>query len=283
MDSQYNAIADLFGSLSVNLSDQTLPEKLGHTAEESDLLGRMSLEAGRYTEAIEHFKNAVNQRDPKDPSSRIELGAAYETTDQLPQAYRQYKKAIELNENAGEARVGIAELLKRYGRYKESLEELQIAIEKDPTNPYFYYKLAEILREAGAPRQALQNAMNAVVIKPDDAFLHFFVGELLLQLGQFDDALQSYRAAVELSPGDDYYYLRCAVPFWKLGMKTEAIKAVRLASDLNPEKHIYHGLLEELLRANDQEEEADLEIERAKQMDRYDDDTLDKLLSEMGV
>lgn len=283
MDSQYKAIADLFGSLTVDLSDQSTPTKLGQNAEESDLLGRMSLEAGRYSEAIEHFKNAVGQRDPKDPSSRIDLGAAYETTDQLPQAYRQYKKAIELNENAGEARVGIAELLKRYGRYKESLEALQIAIEKDPNNPFFYYKLAEVLREAGAPKQALQNAMNAVMLKPDDAFLHFFVGDLLIQLGQFDDALQSLRAAVELSPGDDYYYLRCAIPFWKLGMKTEAIKAVRLASDLNPDKNVYHGLLEELLRANGQEEEANLEVERAKQMDRYDDDTLDKLLAEMGV
>ena len=58
MDANYHAIADLFGSLTVDHSDPSVPTKLGETAEESDRLGRMSLEAGKYAEAIEHFKNA---------------------------------------------------------------------------------------------------------------------------------------------------------------------------------------------------------------------------------
>ena len=66
-------------------------------------------------------------------------------------------------------------------------------------------------------------------------------------------------------------------------MKTEAIKAVRLASDLNPSKNFYHGLLEELLRANGQEEEAELEVTRASQMDRYDDDLLDRIVDELKL
>lgn len=44
MDANYHAIADLFGSLTVDHSDPSVPAKLGETAEESDLLGRMSLE-----------------------------------------------------------------------------------------------------------------------------------------------------------------------------------------------------------------------------------------------
>jgi hypothetical protein len=94
--------------------------------------------------------------------------------------------------------------------------------------------------------------------------------------------LQSLRAAVELSPGDDFLYLRCSVAFWRLNMRTEAIKAIRLASDLATEKHLYHGLLEELLRANEQEDEANLEVDRASQMDRYDEDQLERTLREMG-
>ena len=282
MDANYHAIADLFGSLTVDHSDPSVPAKLGETAEESDLLGRMSLEAGKYAEAIEHFKNAVNLRNPNDPTSRIDLGAVYEATDQFPQAYRQYEKALAANDKAVEARVGLSELYKQYGRYKDALEELQKASELEPENPYFHWKIAETLREAGFPKRALEHAVAAVVTKPDDSFFHYWIGDLQTQLGQYEEALQSLRAAVELSPGDDYLYLRCAVPFWRLGMKAEAIKAVRLASDLNPEKHFYHGVLEELLRANDQEDEADLEIDRATQMDRYDDDSLDRLLEEMG-
>ena len=66
-------------------------------------------------------------------------------------------------------------------------------------------------------------------------------------------------------------------------MKTEAIKSVRLASDLDPSKNLYYGLLEELLRANDQIEEADLEMNRASKMDRYDEDVLERLLDELKI
>jgi hypothetical protein len=65
-------------------------------------------------------------------------------------------------------------------------------------------------------------------------------------------------------------------------MKVEAIKAVRLASDLEPEKNVYHGLLEELLRATGQDAEAELEVERARQMDRFDEDQVERVLREMG-
>ena len=61
------------------------------------------------------------------------------------------------------------------------------------------------------------------------------------------------------------------------------IKALRLASDLNPSKNFYYGLLEELLRANGQDDDADLEVEKAKQMDLYDDDMLDRMLAELKL
>jgi tetratricopeptide (TPR) repeat protein len=282
MDANYHAIADLFGSLTLDRSDESGPSKLGETAEESDRLGKLSLDAGRYAEAIEHFRRAVEQCEPGDIMSRIDLAGALESTDQFPQAYRQYEKALAIQKDSSEPHIGLSDLFKRYGRYKDSIGQLQEALEKEPGNAFYNFKIAETLREAGFPKQALRYAANAVIAKPDDSFFHYWVGDLQVQLGQFDDALQSLRASVELSPGDDFLYLRCSVPFWRLNMKTEAIKAVRLASDLATEKNLYHGLLEELLRANDQEDEANLEIERASQMDRYDEDQLERIMKEMG-
>jgi tetratricopeptide (TPR) repeat protein len=279
----YHAIAELFGSMTIDGSDPDGPSKLGNNASESKQLGEMSLAAGRFQEAITHFRRAVEQKDPNDVEARIDLAGALESSDQFPQAYRQYEKALKIKADASEPRVGLADLYKRYGRFQESIDELRSAIEVEPKNAFYHYKLAETLREAGFPKQALTQIGEAVIIKPDDSFFHYWTGDLQTHLGRYDEALQSLRAAVELSPGDDFLYLRCSVPFWRLGMKVEAIKAVRLASDLEPEKHLYHGLLEELLRANGQNEEADLETERASQMDRYDDEELDRLLTQMGV
>ena len=283
MSDSYRAIADLFGT---NIggepqSDGTYKE--GRNADDSDQLGRVSLEAGRFNEAIEHFKRAVEQREGGDVTSRINLAGALETADLFPQAYRQYLKALDLKSDEIEPYAGLSDLLKRHGKYRESIEQLQTALQKDPNSTYINFKLAETLRDAGMPKLALEYAVNAIIIKPDDAFFHFWVGDLQTQLGYYDEALQSLRAAVELSPGDDYFYLRCVVPFWHLGKRTEAIKALRLASDLNPSKNFYYGLLEELLRANGQDDDADLEVEKAKQMDLYDDDMLDRMLAELKL
>ena len=283
MSDTYKAIADLFGALQPNEGPETPEIRLGKSPDESDQLGRLSLDAGKFSEAIEHFKHAVNQRDPRDVSSRLDLAGALETADLFPQAYRQYEKALSLKPDAVDAHAGIADLMKRYGKYRESIEHLRRAIDQDPTNAFLNFKMAETLREAGAPKQSMEYAVNAIIAKPDDAYFHFWTGDLNIQLGNYEEALQSLRAAVELSPGDDFYYLRCVVPFWLLGKKAEAIKSVRLASDLDPSKNLYYGLLEELLRANEQFEEADLEVARASKMDAYDEDVLARLLDELKI
>jgi tetratricopeptide (TPR) repeat protein len=100
---------------------------------------------------------------------------------------------------------------------------------------------------------------------------------------RYDEALEYLRAAIELSPGDDYLYLRATVAFWCAERRVESIKALRLASELDPEKHLYHGLLGILLEETGQIEEAALESGRAQKMDRYDEDTMSRLLSEMKI
>jgi tetratricopeptide (TPR) repeat protein len=282
MDANVNAIADLFGAITLDNSHAEGPSKFGNNAAESEQLGRMSLEAGKYAEAIAHFQKAVEQSEPGDVKSRIDLAGALEATDQFSSAYRQYIRALALKSDAVEPHIGLADLLQRHGRTTEAIGALQKALEAEPNNPFFNLKISEALRTAGFPVKAMEFAVNAVVAKPDDSYLHYWVGDILIQLKQYPEALQSLRASVELSPGDDYLYLRCAVAFWLSDMKVEAIKAVRLASDLEPEKNVYHGLLEELLRATGQDAEAELEVERARQMDRFDEDQVERVLREMG-
>lgn len=281
----YRTIADLFqvldpGEIEV---EEVEPKKEGDNADESAELGRQSLTEGDFETAIKHFRKAIEQRDPNDITSRLDLGGAFEYGDQYPQAMRQYEKALRLKAEAAEPLVGISDLYRRYGRFKDAVVSLEHAIEREPGNAFYHQKLAETLREAGERKRALSAAQMAVLAKPDEAFYHYWIGDLLTEMGQYDDALESLRAAIELSPGDDFLYLRAAVAFWRADRKPEALKAVRLASDLDPNKHLYHGLIGILLEEMDQLEEANLESARAKKMDRYDHDQLGRLMDEMGI
>jgi len=285
MEPTYRNIADLFSVAqpeNLEIAESPLATE-GKTADESDELGRQSLVDGNFEAAIKHFRRAVEQRDPNDVRSRIDLAGAYDYSDQYPQALLQYEKALRLGGGSTEPKLGMADLYKRYGRFKDAIVHLEEAIAKEPNNSHLHLKLAQTLRDAGEKRRALTAAQEAVIAKPDEAFYHYWIGDLLMELGQFDDALESMRAAIELSPGDDHLYLRAAVAFWRAGRKVEAVKSVRLASDLDPSKHLYHGLLGILLEESDLAEEAKLESDRASKMDRYDHDLLGRLMDEMGI
>lgn len=258
-------------------------KKKGDTADESDELGRACLNEGDWEKAIKHFRDAIAQRKPGEINSRIELAGALEYADQAPQALRQYQIALKEQANAVEPHLGLSDVYKRYNHHSEALRELEAAIRLEPHNAYLRIKLAETYRDLGERKRALQAAQGAVATKPDDAFYHYWIGDLLIDMKRYEEALDSLRAAIELSPGDDFLYLRATVAFWCAGRRPEAIKALRLASDLDPAKLLYYGLLAILLEESGLLDEARLDSNRAKDMDRYDQDALSRLVDEMGI
>lgn len=287
MNPSFRTIAELFQIPITDEDDLDIDEsplkKKGENAVESTELGKTFLNEGDYETAIQHFKNAIEQRDPNDITSHVDLAGAYDYSDQAPQALRQYEKALRIQEDAVEPNVGISDLYRRYGRYRDAIEKLEKAIELEPANPFNRLKLAETFKDMGEYKLALAAAQGAIAAKPADSFYHYWTGDLLIAMKRYDEALDSLRAAIELSPGDDFLFLRAAVAFWGAGRKAEAVKAARLASDLDPDKHLYHGLIGILLEESGLVEEAKQESARAAKMDRYDEDQLDRLLVEMDI
>lgn len=285
MEPNFKTIADLFAVAQPSAEDtaEVVRKKHGETAEESEALGQLFLGENNVAEAVRHFKEAVAQRPPNDITSMMNLAGALDYGDDTPQAMRQYLVALRRQKDAAEPHVGLSDAYKRYGRFSDSVRELETAVQREPENPYFRLKLAETLRDAGFPKRARVAAEGAVVAKPDEWFYHYWLGDHLVNMGEDEAALDSLRAAIELSPGDDHLFLRAAVPFWRLGRRAEAVKSIRLASDLDPSKHLYHGLLGILLEEMGQDEEARLESGRAEKMDRYDHEVLARLLAEMKI
>ena len=285
MEPNFKTIADLFAVAQPDVTDapENTRKKHGDTPEESEALGALHLGDNNVAEAVRHFKEAVAQRPQDDITSILNLAGALDYGDETPQAMRQYLVALRRNKEAVEPRVGLSDVYKRYGRFSDSIRELDLAIEGEPYNPYLRIKRAEVLRDAGFPKRAVESAQGAIVVKPDEAFYHYWLGDQLVAMGEDEDALASLRAAIELSPGDDHLFLRAAVPFWRLGRRAEAVKSVRLASDLDPAKHLYHGLLGIMYEEMGQEEESHLESGRADKMDSYDHELLSRLLAEMRI
>jgi tetratricopeptide (TPR) repeat protein len=271
----FRTIADLFQvpDAPEPTGDGDLRPREGRDGPESRALGQAALNDGDHARAIEHFRRAIEQGAP---GADLDLAAALDYSGQELAAYRQYRLA-KLRRDDPEAQVGIADILKRASRFRDAVAELRDAAEKHPTDANLWQRLAQTLRDAGEKRAAYEASLRAILARPDDAFLHYWLGDLLLEMGRDAEALEAFRAAIELSPGDDHLYLRTAVAMWRLGRRAEALKAARLASDLDPEKLLYSALIWHLSQAMG--EEANPE----PKLDRYDRETLDRLLAEMGA
>lgn len=283
MRPNFSQIAELFALAPVSSEGSRHASAEGKTAQESERLGRASLTDGEYEQAISHFRKALEQRgDEPVHDILLDLGGAYEYSDQALQAYRQYLKAVKARSDNPEPLIGIAALHKRHGRSRDAISHLEDALRIDPENPHVFFKLAEGLRDLGERTRAVAAILASIQLKPEEPFYHYWLGDLLVSMRRDEEALEAFRAAIELSPGDDYLYLRVSVPFWRTGRRVEAVKSIRLASDLDPDKNLYHGLLEALLSEMGQASDADLESDRADQMDRFDEDMLARILAEMG-
>ncbi|MFZ4508348.1 MAG: tetratricopeptide repeat protein [Fimbriimonas sp.] len=285
MEPNFKTIADLFAvpfQADPTEDDIIRQELEGNDSSESVELGREALAHGDVAKAVEHFRRAIDQNGGATPDDHLNLATAYEFGDQFPQAMRQYIRA-KAEKDSVDPLLGLADIYKRYGRWRDAIEQLEAAIQVDPDHAPHHIKLAQTFRDMGERKRALAAAQNAVLANPEEAFYHYWSGDLLIEMKRYDEALESLRAAIELSPGDDLLYLRAAVAFWRTGRRPEAIKAVRLASDLDPSRHLYHGLLGILYDEMDQPEEAHLESDRAKKMDRFDHDDLSRILFEMDI
>jgi tetratricopeptide (TPR) repeat protein len=281
MKPSFTQIAELFYA---GGPEGTSPEPFeeGKDANESSAKGKARLQEGDFQQAIAHFRKAIEQRGAEDEADLLDLADAYAYGDAAPEALRQYERARRIADSA-EAWVGIAQLHRQYGHHQEAVQDMERAIEKDPSNAFLHIRLAEMLAEAGFPKRAYALALKAVVLKPDESYYHHRAAELAAAMGDLEAAVGSFRAAIELSPGDDFLYARVASVFWRLGRHSDAVKALRLASDLDPDKERYRGLLYYVLRAAGQDEDAALQEEAADGLDRYDQDWVERFLAEAGI
>lgn len=94
-------------------------------------LGSVSYYRGRYAEAVHHYQKAVALA-PDYGSAHVNLGAAYERMENPNGAVLAYRRAIAINPADARARLLIARLFLKLGRYQEAEGQVQRVLEDNP-------------------------------------------------------------------------------------------------------------------------------------------------------
>jgi tetratricopeptide (TPR) repeat protein len=150
------AVAVLLGRKrrSIELMREVL--KLDHEdADSRNALGNLLVEVGEPAAAVEQFV-ALVERWPDNAEAWFNLGFIHETRDDLANAERCFRRAVQLNAKIDRAWYGLGLTLIRGGKLAEAVEALKKNIELQPFSPYGYYQLGMTYHHLGRREEALR-------------------------------------------------------------------------------------------------------------------------------
>ncbi len=156
----YKALGDLFLGAPRRLFDQAVEayqkaiELRPFYADAYIGLGDARAAKGEVDEAILSYRKAL-QHNPGNPRVHMSLGKIYYAEKGLYyEAVGSYKKAIELDSQLVEARVGLGEVYEDKGLYEDAIREYRQVVELDPQHTGALYNLA-LVYEKVDPREAI--------------------------------------------------------------------------------------------------------------------------------
>jgi len=129
------------------------------------------------------------------------LGGVLEVGDDIEGAYREYRRAIDLNPNDAEVRHWYATLLiMELGRVEEGLQEARKARALDPLSAPAINVYGQALLHAYRFEEALEQVEEALALDPDFHWAHGNRARVLTAMGRLEEAFIASARAQELNP-----------------------------------------------------------------------------------
>jgi tetratricopeptide (TPR) repeat protein/predicted Ser/Thr protein kinase len=174
--------------------------------------------------------------DPSCGEAHTSLGFGYHLTGLWVDASREYRLAIQLNQNEWLAHRLLGALLAREGNFKAASPLLQRATALRPNYISTYDHLYNVLQRLDRYQEAIETADRGIAAGrkqvqrvPDDQDSRLHLAMLLARMGLRDEALAEVARAHEIGPKDAFTSFQIAQVHSVLGNPTEAIEALQIA------------------------------------------------------
>ena len=209
---------------------------LGDCLMASTSLGPVQADA---TKVRTHLEAAL-RLDPNLADAHALLGAVVEGTIEWnwASAESRCRKALTLNPRAEHSHQLLGFLLTVIGRYEESLEENQRAVDLDPLNPFYHMSLLMALVGMRDWEGALRQARTTLDLAPDYWWALCFAGQVWLAKGHLGEAITAFERGVASSGGVAIMIGLLANALAKAGRRDEARERLQALLDRTKSQYV---------------------------------------------
>ena len=223
-------------------------------------LGEVYRHLGRYDEAIKAYQKAI-ELDANYAYPWNNLGNVHAALGRYDEAIKAYQKAIELDANYAYPSNNLGNIYAALGRYDEAIKAYRRAIELDADFAYPWNGLGNVYADLGRYEEAREAYWKALEIgslsEHEQAVVWNGLGNVYDDLGRYDEAVEAYKKAVELDPDDAYPWNGLGNVYYQQGRYEEAIAAYKKAIELDPQRPVpYRSLAGIYRRLGDEEQMA---------------------------
>lgn len=240
-------------------------------------LGNALFDAGRFGEATEHYRRAV-ELNPNYAEAHNNYGNMLLNQGRVADALAQYREALRILPSYATPQNGIGLALLRTGHAAEAIPHFERAVQTEGDFAEAHYNLGLALARVGVKadpalhRKALLAAIAqyelAIQLKPGYAAALTDQASALWDLGARKEAILRYRRAIQASPASLEAHFNLGVALSEArdfaGAKTEFEIATLLRPDFAPA----HGNLGLVLQALGRKDEAAAQLRVAQELRR---------------
>ncbi|HWR57712.1 MAG TPA: tetratricopeptide repeat protein, partial [Thermodesulfovibrionales bacterium] len=183
-------------------------EALGHLKKEYDgnrtfrynqFLGRYLFESGRYGEAIAFFRKALEGGGESSKDIHLSIAAAYEATDNKPQALEHYLRAMEIKDASpmGRSDQSARDGIERTRAFSiPRLNELRKRAANEPGNFEAQASFAIFSHGLGMYKEAEDYYLRSVELNPSSWEAWHNLGLTQTKLGKYAEAVSAYKKSL---------------------------------------------------------------------------------------
>jgi tetratricopeptide (TPR) repeat protein len=216
-------------------------------------LVRLLVFRGRLDEALDYAETALFV-EPDSAAARAiramaldwksselaDQGLDQDASDMLIEALNEINKAIELDPSSAEAYAYQAEILFDLVNYEQADEAIADALLMNPDSVDVQRIAGYLMEFRGYRQEAIDYYTEAVRLHPRLAMLHHSLGRTYIGAGEIDLALDSLQTAVELDSENSEYLYFMGYAYFTIGERELAADYFKQAVELRPDYPAAH-------------------------------------------